>query len=175
MLCAIYRSTAYVTWLYDSTESNQPRVFHGNTCAHDVNVFSTASKLPITPDDVTGLISVVFICPGKYSKECLKQIFHVQKHKIWAFILWLKEHNYLYKDITLSKENSNCYPDSDAIPGIQHRVIHEKDIDIAKLLAEETAGIDDHPALQVLQSSNENEITVFLEKMGVSDPEQVKI
>ena len=89
--------------------------------------------------------------------------------------MWLKEHNYLYKDIILSEENLNAYPDSDAIPGIEHRVIDEKDIDVAKVLAEETAGIDDHPALQVLQSNNENEITVFLEKMGVSDPEQVKV
>ena len=77
MTYAIYRSTAYVTHLYDSSEGNQPRVFRGNTCAHDVNIFSTANTLPLTPDDVTGLISVVFIGPGKYSKECLKQIFHV--------------------------------------------------------------------------------------------------
>jgi hypothetical protein len=35
----------------------------------------------------------------------------------------------------LSKENLNCYPDSDTIPGIHNRVIHEKDIDVAKLLA----------------------------------------
>ena len=84
----------------------------------------------------------------------------MREYKIWAFLLWLKEHNYLYKDIILSEENLNAYPDSDAISGIEHRVIHEKDIDVAKVLAEETAGIDDHPALQVLQSNNENEITV---------------
>ena len=175
MTCAIYRGTAYVTCLYESPDASQPRVFGGNTCAHDINVISSASVLPLTPDAVNDLLSVIFIGPGKYSKECLKQIFHVQKHKIWAFLIWLKKYNPLYREIPLSMENLNMYPDGDVIPNIDNRVIFEKDADIQKLFAKETAGISEHPALQVFETKNENDVTVFLEKLGVTDPEQVKV
>ena len=67
------------------------------------------------------------------------------------------------------------YPDGDVIPNIDNRVIFEKDADIQKLFAKETAGISEHPALQVFETKNENDVTVFLEKLGVTDPEQVKV
>ena len=89
-------------------------------------VISTASVLPFTADAVYDLLSVIFIGPGKYSKECLKQTFHVWKHKIWAFLVWLKKNNPLYKKIPLSIENLNMYPDEDVIPNIDNRVIFEK-------------------------------------------------
>ena len=46
MACAIYRNTAHITRLYGSSDPAQPTVLHGNTCAHDMNVVSTASVLP---------------------------------------------------------------------------------------------------------------------------------
>jgi hypothetical protein len=44
MACSIYRTTAHVTRLYQ-TSSNpaDPLVLHGNTCAHDMNLISTVS------------------------------------------------------------------------------------------------------------------------------------
>jgi hypothetical protein len=72
MACAIYRNTAHISHIYQSSDPSQPRVFHGNTCAHDMNVVSTATVLPRTPDDVNDMLSVVFIGPGKYKPDCLK-------------------------------------------------------------------------------------------------------
>ena len=46
MVCAKYRNTAHVTRIYGCSDPSQPKVFHGNTCAHEMNVLSTASVLP---------------------------------------------------------------------------------------------------------------------------------
>ncbi|KAG2134231.1 hypothetical protein BD769DRAFT_1714369 [Suillus cothurnatus] len=46
MVCAIYRNMAHVTRLYQSSDPAQPFVFHGNTCAHETNLVSTAKVLP---------------------------------------------------------------------------------------------------------------------------------
>jgi hypothetical protein len=101
MVCAKYRNTAHVTQLYGSTDPKQPLVFHGNTCAHDMNVISTASKLPRSPEDVNGMFSVIFVGPGKFRPESLKNTFRVCKKKFWSFLLWLKSHNRLYMDLDL--------------------------------------------------------------------------
>ena len=45
-VCAKYCITAHVTRLFHSNDPSQPRVFHGNTCTHDMNIVSTASVLP---------------------------------------------------------------------------------------------------------------------------------
>ena len=46
MICAKYWNTAHITCIYRSSDPSQPKVFHGNTCAHEMNVLSTASVLP---------------------------------------------------------------------------------------------------------------------------------
>jgi hypothetical protein len=84
-ICAIYCITAHVTRLFQSADPAQPKVFHGNTCAHDMNVVSTASVLPRTPADINGLLSVVFVGPGKLDPAVLSTIFHVCRSKIWSF------------------------------------------------------------------------------------------
>ena len=101
MTCAIYRCTAHVSHLYQSSDPAQPCVFHGNTCAHDMNVISTASVLPRTPDHVNQMLSVVFIGPGKYKKDCLKNMFRIRKHKVWDFLVtvWLKDGRVVSKTI----------------------------------------------------------------------------
>ena len=83
MTCAIYPCTAHVLQLlYQSSDPMQPCVFHGNTCAHDLNVVSTVSVLPRTPDHVNQMLLVVFIGPGKYENECLKNMFHIRERKV---------------------------------------------------------------------------------------------
>jgi len=60
MVCAIFRTTAHVT-LYESLDSKQPFVYHGNSCAHEVNVVSTASVLLRTPGDIKPILTVVVL------------------------------------------------------------------------------------------------------------------
>ncbi|KAG1898383.1 uncharacterized protein F5891DRAFT_1239317 [Suillus fuscotomentosus] len=117
-VCAIYRVTAHVTRLFQSSDPAQPKVFHGNTCAHDMNIVSTASVLLRMPSDVNGLLSIVFIGPGKFDAKWLGTVFRVCIHKIWSFLLWLKHHNRLYAAIPLDSAIISMYPDDDILPGL---------------------------------------------------------
>ncbi|KAG1721365.1 uncharacterized protein EDB91DRAFT_1240318 [Suillus paluster] len=95
-ICAIYSTMAHVTRLFQSSDLLQLKVFHGNICAHDMNVVSTASVLPRTPAD----------------------------NKIWTFLVWLKHHNRLYSDIPLEPGNLNLYPADDMLPGLSDQSRH---------------------------------------------------
>lgn len=174
MVCSIYRNTAFVTRLYQSTDPSQPTVFKGNTCAHEMNVLSTASVLPRTPTDINDLLSVVFIGPGRFLKQCLAAKFRIRKLKVWSFLKWLQAHNPLYYHIPLSLINLEQYPDDGILPGVEERVILNESPADKENFVQETAGLDDHPADQV-QSLGNDETMIFLEQMGVSDPECVRL
>lgn len=76
MAVAIYHSTAFITQLYFSDDPKNPHVFHGNTCAHEQNVLSTAKVLPWTANDLSGTISVLFVGPTKkIPKSILRNVF----------------------------------------------------------------------------------------------------
>ncbi|KAG2051315.1 hypothetical protein BDR06DRAFT_831179, partial [Suillus hirtellus] len=83
-----------------------PKVFHGNICAHDMNVVSTASVLPRTPADVNGFSSIVFVGPGKFKPEQMG--LECGRIKFGHFF-WLKHHNRLYSDILLEPNNLMPY------------------------------------------------------------------
>ncbi|KAI0064803.1 hypothetical protein BV25DRAFT_1772750, partial [Artomyces pyxidatus] len=123
MVCSIYRSSTMVTRIYGSLDPNTPRVFHGNTCAHELNVYSLVNILPRTPSDMNDMLSVVFIGNQKDKMSALKKLFFIRKKKVWKFLIWLKAHNKLYKDVTLSEDSLDMYSDIDIIPGLYERVI----------------------------------------------------
>ncbi|KAG1837637.1 hypothetical protein DFJ58DRAFT_718849 [Suillus subalutaceus] len=112
---AIYSITAHITCLF---------MFHGNTCAHDMNVMSIASVLPCTPVDINGFLSVMFIGPDTFDPKRMGTLFHVRKHNIWSFLVWLKAHNHLYADIRLDKAVMEQYPLDSTIPGLHDRYLH---------------------------------------------------
>lgn len=91
MACAICRCTCHVTRLF-KTGSDQPRAFHGNTCAHDLNFVSTATVLPRVPADVKGMLSVVFV-GSRQPLKSLKTVYRIRKDKVWEFLTWLAENN----------------------------------------------------------------------------------
>ncbi|KAF9782693.1 hypothetical protein BJ322DRAFT_986109, partial [Thelephora terrestris] len=123
-VCAIYTNTAVVTRLYQSSDPSQPRVFHGNTCAHEMNVGSTATVLPRTPSDVNDLLSVVFIGSRKFKPEYLGNMYRIRKLKVWRFLQWLRVNNRLYADIPLDKSTIDLYPEDGHLPGIEDGVVH---------------------------------------------------
>ncbi|KAJ7936648.1 hypothetical protein B0H13DRAFT_1498614, partial [Mycena leptocephala] len=41
MACCLYRTTAHVVRLFSSDNDKQPKVFHGNVCAHEMNIVNT--------------------------------------------------------------------------------------------------------------------------------------
>ncbi|KAG2336267.1 hypothetical protein BDR05DRAFT_896928, partial [Suillus weaverae] len=122
-ICAIYCVTAHVTRLFQSSDPSQPRVFHGDTCAHDMNVVSTVLVLPCTPADVNGLLSIIFVGPGKFDPAKVGLVFCVRKQMIWQFLLWLKHHNRLYSSVALDLDVLSLYPEDGVLPGMSDRVV----------------------------------------------------
>ncbi|KAF9446102.1 hypothetical protein P691DRAFT_794982 [Macrolepiota fuliginosa MF-IS2] len=94
MVCAIYQNTAHVTRLYGSSDPAQPTVLHRNTCAHEMNIISTATVIPHTPSNINDMLS----------------------SKIWSFLQWLRHHNKLYEDIPFSDDIISLYPTDDVLP-----------------------------------------------------------
>jgi hypothetical protein len=102
IVCARFQYTANIICLFQSTDPALPKVLHGNTCAHKMNVVLTATVLPHTAANVNDSLSVMFIGPGKFCIECLKSIFLIHKQKVWDFLVWLREHNVYYSNIPLA-------------------------------------------------------------------------
>lgn len=174
-VCAIYCCTCHVTRLFHTEKNDQPRVFHGNTCAHDLNFVSTAEILPRVPADVKGMLSVVFVGPRQPLKS-LKSLYHVRKDKVWYFLTWLAAHNPLYAKIQLSRENLRLY-ENDEIPGIEERTIKSDTTCAKRTFEQETAGFEPHFAAELASNMNvqDDSDEPLIECMGVSDVESVKI
>ncbi len=184
MVCARYRNTAHITRLYGSSDPAQPTVLHGNTCAHEMNIVSTASVLPWAPTDINGILSIVFIGAGKLKLDSLKHMLRVRKKVIWALLIWLKGHNRLYFEIPYDEALLNLYPEDGIMPGLENRIINVMDADPEKLFVEETAGFSEHPAAIFRKPENERDLNrervvsndeIMIEKMGVADPDCVKL
>ncbi|KIJ25887.1 hypothetical protein M422DRAFT_192898, partial [Sphaerobolus stellatus SS14] len=124
MVCSIYRNTAFVIRLFDSSSESVPRVFKGNTCAHEMNFLSTAKCLPRTPEDINGMISVVLVGTNKFDPAKACDIFNVRRSKIRDFLAWLQAHNLLYRDIPLHDDIIDLYPEDGLLPGLADAVIH---------------------------------------------------
>ena len=177
MVCTKYRNTAHVSWIYGLSDPSQPKIFHGNTCAHEMDVLSTASVLPRTVSDTNDMLTIVFVSAGKFDPNCWHQMFTICKRKVWIFLLWLTTYNRLYLDIALDSNILDTYPDHGLLPGIEHRVFENHTPDSSKIFAEETAGFSKHPAqLMTDASDGSSDIPLLLmEKMGVSDVDGFKI
>ncbi|KAL0573044.1 hypothetical protein V5O48_008922 [Marasmius crinis-equi] len=126
MICSRFKSTAYIYRLKGCNSDDQaPLVMSGNCCAHELNTVSTANILPRTPADVRDLLTVVFIGSGKFdfSKMGANSVFRVRKRKVLEFLQWLSVHNPAYKDVTISLENLNQYPEDGTLTGLEESVI----------------------------------------------------
>ncbi|KAG2134069.1 hypothetical protein DEU56DRAFT_738664, partial [Suillus clintonianus] len=126
MICAIFRGTAHITRLFQSSDPATPRVMYGNTCAHGMNVVSTASVLPRTPADVNYALSVVFVGSQQFDPARLYSLFRVRKSKVCRFLVFLKRHNHLYDNIHIDVSRLELFPDDGPLPGIHDRVIHHR-------------------------------------------------
>ena len=169
-VCAIHRSTIHVYRLYYSDDPRNPYQSKGNSCAHPQNVASTAKVLPRTPADINDIISVVFTGPStNVPKSVLKTNFRVRKRMVWDLLVWLRQHNPLYRDIELSIENLELYEDDDALPGIEDRVIVNQTNRADDMFAEETTGFEPHPATSLGTDQGERKSQTFIEHMGVYD------
>ena len=168
MACAIYRSTAHVTRLFHSSDPSTPRVLYRNTCAHNMNVVSTASVLPRIPSDLNDALSIVFIGDEKFDPRRIYAMFRVRKSKICNFLRFLKLHNKIYESIDIDLTLLRYFPDDDILPGLSERVIVHHTDTANQIFSYETAGFSEHPAQHFANTAFSGD---YIERMGVADPE----
>lgn len=170
-VCALHRSTIHVYRLYYSDDPRNPYQSRGNACAHPQNIASTAKVLPRTPADINDIISVVFTGPStNVPKSVLKTNFRVRKQMVWDLLIWLQQHNPLYRDIELSVDNLELYKDDDALPGVEDRVIVNQTDRADDMFDEETTAFEPHPAASSGTRADQGENSrTFIEHMGVYD------
>lgn len=178
-LCARYRSTHFVFRLYGSDSPQNPYMARGNSCAHSQNFISVAETLPRTPDDVNGLLSVMFTgSSGRAPKDALRSIFRVRKAIVLDFLKFLKGNNPEYAGITISDDNLALYPDDDILPGLEDRVVVNQTDRADEIFDEETAGFEQHPAsgddVSGSHASSLGPDGVFIENMGTYDANSTK-
>ncbi len=79
---------------------------------------------------LSSTIGVTFLGPSGLPEKTMPDTFRVQRARIRACLLWLKEYNPLYADIIISEENLRQLPDD----GIPEELIlsarHTTDIDV---------------------------------------------
>lgn len=178
MVCAKHLTTAMVTRLSMGHGVFKSRKLRGNTCAHEMNMVSTAKALPRAPTDINDMLSVVFLGPQKLDEAKLKTIFYVRRQKVWRFLMWLKEHNELYSDIDIDPTAIRQYPEDGVLPGISERVIFNKTQTASDIYDEETAGMSEHASSLMFDQNSapdEDDSDLFIEKCGVSDADSVSI
>ena len=110
------------------------------------------------------MLSVVFIGPGKFRTEYLKDIFRICKAKVWDFLLWLTTHNLHYLDMPLDRNILDQYPEDGALPGIENNVVEDNISDASQIFLNETAGPSEHPAEMLKDSNKPDDSFVFFGK-----------
>ena len=176
MVCCRFSTTAQVVRLYQSSSPSDPFVLYGNNCAHEMNVVSTANVLHRTSADIQGQLSIVFVGPGLIKPQQLNKIFRIDKVRVWRFLVWLKENNRLYSDLELSMDNLDTYEEDGSLPNLAESIIHQVVQNPHEQFDTEAAGLSEHPARIKPDSFDEGAPDrIFLESMGVSDPEGAHI
>jgi hypothetical protein len=83
-----------------------------------------ATILPPTMEDIITPICVIFVGSSPPSVEWLQKKakpLSVRREKVRDALLWLKEHNGLYKNIIIDNACLNSLPDNDILPfHVQH-------------------------------------------------------
>ncbi|KAF8290397.1 hypothetical protein DL93DRAFT_2069044, partial [Clavulina sp. PMI_390] len=124
-VCAKYRSTAFVTRLHHVNDPKHPYVLHGNTCAFEQDILSTAKVLPRAPSDLEDCLSVIFTGPNRdIPQAALKKIFRIWKPLVIEFLRWLCSNNVAYADVEINENILDLYNGDGMIPEFEDHVIY---------------------------------------------------
>jgi len=146
LLISCYFPRCYVFKLYPKDGHANPdhlqRGLMGNVSLYDMNMDAVARMLEgqLLPQPVMSLASVIavtYVGMKKLPKTWLKSTFRVQWHIVYEALVWLKYHNEIYKDVTISEEQLSCLPEDDVPVEISAIIRHESDEDLVR---KESAG-----------------------------------
>lgn len=85
----------------------------GNVITFPQNVSEIARSLPLKPSLLPDLIKIIFVGRTVPNKEQLRSLLTVRREAVRQALLWLHEHNILYRDIVIDHLTLNTLPIND--------------------------------------------------------------
>ncbi|CAF4338919.1 unnamed protein product, partial [Adineta steineri] len=83
-----------------------------------------AISLPLSPNELSASMKIVFIGGSKPACHHLRKILSVRRQQILDALIWLKENNVLYRHISLDKHIIASLPDDDVPESIWETLDH---------------------------------------------------
>lgn len=125
-LIALYRHNSCIIKLHSpwhSPDTAQPAL-KGNCITFPQNLSNIATRLPLSPDDLSTSIKIVFIGSCLPSRPHLRKTLTVRKQRIVDALVWLKAKNDLYGHISLDQHIIADLPDDDIPKSIWDTLDH---------------------------------------------------
>ena len=114
-LISLYRHNSCVIKLHSlwhSPNTAQPAL-KGNCITFPQNLSNIATSLPLSPNELSASIKIIFIGASLPSRHHLRKILSVRRRRIFDALVWLKENNVLYSHISLDNHIIAALPDDD--------------------------------------------------------------
>jgi hypothetical protein len=100
-------------WHIDGFRSQ--RKLKGNISTFPVSPTVMLNRLPLSGEDVTGLVKVVFMSSGRWvtlQEACRMRFFIVRRKKVELALRWLVENNPLYEEVEVCEETLASLPEN---------------------------------------------------------------
>jgi hypothetical protein len=114
-LISLYRHNSCIIKLHSpwhSPNTAQPAL-KGNCITFPQNLSNIATSLPLSPNELSASIKIIFIGSSKPARHHLRKILSVRRQRVLHALIWLKENNVLYSHISLDKHIIASLPDDD--------------------------------------------------------------
>ncbi len=114
-LISLYRHNSCIIKLHSpwhSPNTAQPAL-KGNCITFPQNLSNIATSLPLSPNELSASIKIIFVGSSKPARHHLRKILSVRRQRVLDALIWLKENNALYSHISLDKHIIAALPDDD--------------------------------------------------------------
>jgi hypothetical protein len=114
-LISLYRHNSSIIKLHSpwhSPDTAQPAL-KGNCITFPQNLSNIATSLPLSPNELSASVKIVFVGSSMPSRQHLRKILTVRRQRIFNALVWLKRNNVLYSHISLDKHIIAALPVDD--------------------------------------------------------------
>ena len=138
ILVARFFPAAYIVKLYPKKKGarhwapdGQHHALRGNVSTYRLNTdqiahLANSDILPPSPSILSATVGVTFVGPKNYPEKTMPGFLRVNRERVRRALEWLKQHNPLYVDITISNERIEALP-LDGIPEEIYSVVKYSD------------------------------------------------
>jgi hypothetical protein len=125
-LISLYRHNSCIIKLHSpwhSSTTAQPAL-KGNCITFPQNLSNIATSLPLSANELSASIKIIFIGSSMPSRHHLRKVLSVRRQRVLDALVWLKENNVLYSHISLDKHLIAALPVDDVPESIWETLDH---------------------------------------------------